>query len=236
MRMSERDRLMAIARKPEYIADHKKISEHSDQLMKRINTLLKPGPNPPNAIIYESQVALHKLCDEVCQKWNLNQLIHPYSEKHKSVDENSLSTNQTEAIEELTEDEFSQLIGDHKPLRGNLTSLINPHTRFVTIRLKVDMAKSEGELLKAFSAKIKTWKKFIPKETRKRKTEFDPWEIYDQKQSGLSLVEITRRLSGKDYRRGERCPAHNKELWTPYKRVERAYKQAEKMIQTIKPL
>lgn len=235
MRMSERDRLMAIARNPEYNADHKNISEQFDQITKMINTLLKPGPKPSKNKVFNAQVALHDLCSKVCHKWNLTQLIHPYSEKHKSVDDNSLSMNQTEVIEELTEDEFSQLIGDHKPSRGSLTSLINPHTRFVTVRLKVDMAKSEKELLKAFSAKIKTWKKHIPKEKRKRKTECDPWDIYDQIQSGLSFSEIARRLSGKDYPRGKRSPSHNEELWAPYKRVQKAYKQATEMIRTVGP-
>jgi hypothetical protein len=200
-----------------------------------MSTLFKPGPNPPNAVINGSIVALHDLCKDVCKKWNLRQLIRPYSEKYNSVDENSLSINQTEAIEEVTEDQFSRLIGDHKPLRGELTGLINPHTRFVTIRLKVDMDRTEGELLNAFSEKIKIWKKHIPNQVRKRKTIYDPWDIYDQKESGLSFSEIARRLSGKDYPRGKRSPAYTPELWPPYKRVKRAYDQAIEMIQTVQP-
>jgi hypothetical protein len=236
MRMSKYDMLMAIARKSEYIEDHKKISEHFDELMNTINTLCKPGQNPPNAMIYESQVALQDLCSKVCKKWNLRQLIRPYSAKYKSVDENSLSINRIEAIEEVTEDQFHQLIGNRKPLPAESTGLINPHTRFVTIRLKIDMARSEGELLSAFSEKITTWKKHIPKQVRKRKTIYDPWDIYDQKESGLSFLEIARRLSGEDYPRGERTPSYNEELWNPYKRVQRAYNQAVKMFQTVKPL
>jgi len=235
MRMSTQDRLMAIARKSEYIEDHKKISEHFDELMNSIKTLCKPGPNPPNAVIYEGMVALQDLCSKVRKKWNLRQLIRPYSEKYKSVDENSLSINQTEAIEEVTEDQFHQLIGNRKPSRGELTGLINPHTRFVTMRLKIDMARSEGELLNAFSEKIKAWNKIIPKEMRKRKTEYDPWDIYDENESGLSLLEIARRRSGKDYPRGKRSPSYNEELWPPYKRVTRAYNKAVKMIQAIDP-
>jgi len=34
MRMSERDRLMAIARKPDYIKDYKKISNNFDEIIK----------------------------------------------------------------------------------------------------------------------------------------------------------------------------------------------------------
>ena len=235
MRMSTQDRLMAIARKSEYIEDHKNISEHFDEVMNSINTLCKPGPNQPNAMIYEGLVALQDLCSKVRKKWNLRQLIRPYSEKYKSVDENSLSINQTEAIEEVTEDQIHQLIGNRKPSRGELTGLINPHTRVVTMRLKIDMARSEVELLNAFSEKIKAWNKIIPKEMRKRKTEYDPWDIYDENESGLSLLEIARRLSGKDYPRGKRSPSYNEELWPPYKRVTRAYNQAVKMIQTVKP-
>lgn len=235
MRMSERDRLMAIARKLEYIEDYKKISKNFDEVINIISTLCKPVPNPPNAMIYEGQIALQDLCSKVCKKWNLRQLIRPYSEQYKSVDENSLSINQTEAIEGVTEDQFSQLIGDHKPLHGELTGLINPHTRFVTMRFKVDMARSETELLNAFSEKIKAWKQHIPKQVRKRKTIYDPWDIYDQKKSGLSFLEIARRLSGKDYPRGKRGPTYSEELWPPYKRVQRAYSQAAKMIQTVKP-
>jgi hypothetical protein len=143
--------------------------------------------------------------------------------------------NRTEAIEEVTEDQFNQLIGDRKPLQGELTGLINPYTRLVTMRLKIDMARSEGELLNAFSEKIKAWKKYVPKEVGKRKTIYDPWDVYDQHKSGLSFSEIARRLSGKDYPRGQKSPAYNEELWPPYKRVKRAYDQAVKMIQTIKP-
>lgn len=235
MRMSEHDRLMAIARKSEYIEDHKEIRKKSDEIMNMISRLCKPGPNPANAMVYEGMVALQGLYSNVCKKWNLKQLIRPYSEKYKNVDENSLLINQIEAIEELTEDQFSQLQGDHKPSLGELTSLINPHTRCVITRLKVDMDRSEIELLNAFSDKIKAWKKHIPKDERKRKTICDPWDIYDQKTSGLSFLEIARRLSGKDYPRGKGVPAYNEELWPLYKRVERAYEQAVKIIQTIKP-
>ena len=227
--MSELDRLMAIARKPEYIEDCKEISKKYDDIMNMISTSCKPGPNPPNAMFNDGLVTWQGLCRNVSEKWNLKQLIRPYSEKYKSVDENSLSINQIEAIEEVTEDEFSQLIGDHKPLLGELTGLINPHTRFVTTRLKIDIDRSERELLNAFAEKIKAWKKHIPKDERKRKTIYNPWDIYDQKTSGLSFLEIARRLSGKDYPCGTGAPSYNEELWPLYKRVERAYKQAVKL-------
>ena len=70
-------------------------------------------------------------------------------------------------------------------------------------------------------------------QTRARGTkDYDPWGIYDLRHSGLSLLEIARKLTGKKYTRGqEKSPAYNPKLWPPYKRVERAYKQAVKMIQ-----
>jgi hypothetical protein len=49
----------------------------------------------------------------------------------------------------------------------------------------------------------------------------------------MPLLEIARRLSGNDYPSGERTPAYREELWSPYKRVERAYKKAKEIIQTV---
>lgn len=235
MRMSDRNRLMAIARNQEYIGDHKRVREKSDELLKKINELCKPGPNPPNALISDETAALHELCLEVCRKWKLKQLIPPFSEKYKPVDKNAIEFNRQEAIEEITEDAFSQLVGDRRPARGQLTSLINPRTRSVIVRLSIDMTKSKGELLSAFTEKLEGWKKYIPKEAGKRKTEYDPWDVYDQHKSGLSFSEIARRLSGKDYPRGKKSPAYSEEFWPPYKRVKKAYEQAVKMIQTVNP-
>jgi hypothetical protein len=121
-------------------------------------------------------------------------------------------------------------------------SVLTLHRGRLFVRLSIDLNKSDEELKKCFMEIVKNAKEtmyqgqvvkpgvFEGRTTKK--PAYDPWEIYDlHKKKGLSLLEIVHRLSGKEPPRGERTPAYDPELWPPYKRIERAYNQALKMIQ-----
>ena len=105
------------------------------------------------------------------------------------------------------------------------------------VRLLIDLNKSERELKKRFIEIVKAAREEMKQRTSEgmttsKKREYDPWEIYDlRKKKELPLLEIARRHYGKRTPRGRRSPSNNKKLWPPYKGVERAYNQAEKMIQ-----
>lgn len=207
MRLDDSDRLMATARRPDYIEDWKElISAFSKR--KKSQTIK----------------TLHK---RLCQKWKLKSPIPPHLGKEGKDWETIFKANQLEAILELTENEWPN------SLYASLSEAIG---KCVFVRLKIDLTRSQKELLKAFSEKIKSWTKNISKETKPRKPKEDPWEIWDLYKKTRSLLAIARQKSGKRYLRGKKTPVYNEELWPPYKRVKRAYDQAKEMIQAAKPL
>lgn len=113
----------------------------------------------------------------------------------------------------------------------------------VSVCLLIDLSRSERELEQAFSQKVKQWKEQlnslriragkVDSKKKPRKTTYEPWDIYDLRKFGLSLNQIACRKSGENPPCGQRTPAYNEKLWSPYKRTKNAYDRAVKMIQVI---
>jgi hypothetical protein len=163
------------------------------------------------------------LSRNLCRKWRLEVPIPPRLGKDE---ENFFEANRREAFVELAENKW--------PTNALLVKYQAYIGEYQFVRWRIDLTKNEKELLQAFTKKIRSWKRHIPKQRKTRKTTHDPWEIYDlHKKKGLSLLEIARRKTGKSYTGKENNPAYNEELEASDKRVRRAYKQAEKMIQAV---
>lgn len=105
------------------------------------------------------------------------------------------------------------------------------------LNVEIDLLKNTKKIEKKLSQLVRSYKKYVTTDsTRHKTTIYDPWHIYDlHKSNGLSLLEISRQLHGGTYPRGSKTPAYNYRLWAPFKNVQRAYKQAEKMINNVTP-
>jgi hypothetical protein len=209
MRMDDSNRLMATARHPDYIEDWNDF----------VKELGKGSSN------HEAIGIFHK---ELCKKWKLESPVPPHLGKEDEAWRTISHVNQREAILELTEDQWpNRLVEIHQRAEG----------KCICVRLKIDLTRREKELGKAFVDKLRSWTKGISKDGRSRKTKYDPWKIYDMKHDeSLSLNRIAQKLYGKELPRGKRTPVYTEKLWQPYKRVDRAYAQAKKMIQAVRPL
>ncbi len=96
------------------------------------------------------------------------------------------------------------------------------------IQLRVDLRATEKELSASFDKLIGEIKHRYCKnsgEKKIRKTKLDKWEIFDLQKSGLTDAEIVRKLKVNTN--------ISEASSTPFKRVERAYKQAEKIIKAV---
>lgn len=207
MRLSDLDRIKAISRCPEYIKDFKIF-------------LRKYGQSEYSDDIIETEIGIRR-------KWKLkNRLIEPYFDSALSeseIDETVISSNKREPIVELTEWPPNVLYIMYAPQME----------KYKYFRCKVDLNQTDAVLLKAFQKKIKEWRQGSPKE-RNKKTTHDPWYIYDlHVKGGISLLEIARKLDGKEYPRGMKSPVYNEDLKIPYMRVTRSFQKAKKMIQEV---
>jgi hypothetical protein len=207
MRLSVLDRLKAISRCPEYINDFKIF-------------LRKYSQSEYSDDIVETEIRIRR-------KWKLkDQLIEPYFDSNLSeskIDETVIESNKREPIVELTEWPPNVLYIMYAPQME----------KYKYFRCRVDLNQTESILLKAFQKKIKEWQKDIPK-GKNKKTAYDPWYIYDLHVKGnMSLLEITRKLEGKEYPRGMRTPEYNEDLKKPYMRVTHSFEKAKKMIQEV---
>ncbi len=151
----------------------------------------------------------------LCKKYGLTTLIRPYL----PLDEELgwlFEKLPTIPIRELTEEDVLQPKDE----------------RYLDLR--VDLTEEEEELTKAFNEIIRYYKPNSER-TRCKDAAFDKWEIWDLHYlSALSLVEIARRKSGKEYHPGqEKSPNYNPELAALYKQVQRAYRQAVNMIKIV---
>jgi hypothetical protein len=206
MRMREQDRLMAISRCDEYIKEYEGLS--------KLLNFMREGKL--------SKSKFEQAAGALCTKWRLPCYIRPRMPLEKATEIASSEAKLKDTTEEAA------LYGpvnwfDVFEVRARPGSAIYREMNF-----SIDITKSEKELLKDYRRRIRIEKQTIPKQTRK--TTYDRWEVYDLHQTGLSLLAIAIKRHGKTLPRGKRNPEWNPELWPPYNRVRRAYKQAESMV------
>lgn len=228
MKMSEHGRIKATERCPEYVKDQKKFLQFAMKQKSRASS--------------EEQKALYQ---KLRRKWDIDGLvisenyIDEETKQPKRKPEIKLKMYEREAIEEVSDAEWARIQSiiipgfvagppyGEIPYRMTMGNCL-------FLKLQIDMSRNEEDLGKAFKQIIKASKQqCMAKKKAAREIIYNPWQIYDQKQAGLSLLAITRKLHGNNYPRGARTPAYNEKLGAPYKAVWRAYKQAEKMIKTV---
>jgi hypothetical protein len=221
MRVSELDRRRAIKRLPEFIKDY----DEYEQLKKTIDPIKdESGPKGSvfNGIIFRE--------DKLKKKWGCPVDAINMADKMSKRKKKPSSVRQVTSIDQPPIIKFQ--IGKDK-------DIIREQIEGECLYLKVDLSKTMDTLVHDFKALVKSYQDIIKqsaksKQERQGTTSEDIWEIYDlHTKNGMPLLEIARRLSGNDYPSGERTPAYREELWSPYKRVERAYKKAKEIIQTV---
>ncbi len=207
MKLDENNRLKAIARCPSYIKDHEKIIK----LFNKINN----RPQPSQSL----QESFEKHIENLCKKWHIRIPILSSMESNNKFQRYIHHLHKREAIIEPIEDSPNALLSssDIKSLRTGKTYVL----------LQIDLTKSCEELERAFKEKIKTCKaRSVLAETRKlKKTEYDPWMVYDLRQIPLGWVEISRKL----YTARETKDADD----TGRQAAKRAYNQALRMIKAV---
>ena len=199
-KLDEHNRIMAIARCLEFIQD-----------IEKINKLFTEKINKTNP----SEVK--KLEMELCNKWKVYILPIPFmSARH---DYFKAVMMRSDPITVLTENEWAHY---------NLFSTV---AQLSYVPAFVDLTKSNKQLLRAFRDKLKEWRKLSPPiEKQKKKTEYDPWEIYDMYIKDKNFSKIARKLSGE-----KGTPAKNDKLKLAYKKVKNAYSAACQMITQVQP-
>jgi hypothetical protein len=225
MRMTARDRLEAIKRCPEYLAYQKALRAY--------HRSKETDPKKRRALLGEIRFSWDPL---ELLALSLPAELHDFDEHMAGL----LKSLDREAIVVVKESQWPRPRGEAEPRPGAVWTL---HKGRMFVRLKIDLHRTEGELTKAFARMIRAWKAFARKhqylpEGRARKqtkpskdgtnqSYYDPWEIYDLCKKGMSLSSIVLNKTG------HINPVYNPEASASYKRVERAYTQAERMIQTV---
>jgi hypothetical protein len=100
----------------------------------------------------------------------------------------------------------------------------NRNTKYTHIHLKIDLTRNEKELVSAFKANIARW---IKKDSEKqsKKTEYDPWTVFDMYIATDNYTVIARKLSGNKANQTD-----NPALRLALKRTKNAFNRAIKMI------
>lgn len=217
MKMSEHNRLMATERSQEYIEDREKLLE---LFMREI----KGSVSKKAKVLHEN----------LRRKWDIPSLVL----RGDGVGKLHFKMYERGAIDLVAEDEWASIHHradnnyGNRPLAG-IPYRVTADGKYSYVQLRIDLSQNRMELVEAFDKMIKAWKQ--EHEKTLRKTEYDPWEIYDMVHNDrpLNLLQIARKLYGKKLPRKKRRPADNKKLWPPYKRVKRAYDQAVKMIKAV---
>lgn len=222
MQISELDRRRAIKRLPEFIKDYEAYKCKRFKLDKPDKYESEPRKSDLNRLIFHE--------NELKKKWGcpVDAIIN--SDEMAKRKKKPPSVRPVTSIDQPPMKKFQ--IG-----KGN--KIIKTKIEGECLYLKIDLSQTEQKLVDDFGAVIKPYQDALKnqsrsKRERQRETTEDIWDIYDlHMKEGVSLLEIARRLSGNDYPTGERTPAYSDTLWSPYKRVERAYKKAKEIIQTV---
>ncbi len=226
--MSDKDRFMAISRSSEYIKGYEELRNLFNLRM----NLRKRGEI--HVLVPKFELAQYDLCI----KWGIGSFIRPRLPIEEAMELARIKSVLKRIPYGEIPEERRHTNAFASPNWGNLSSFyltgILPQNVF-----EIDITKSTKELVKDFRQKVGLLKQNAAKEKIIKKTTYNPWEIWDMVQSGLNLNAIARKFhekstrSGRKTPRGKRSPAYNTTLWLPYKRVERAYRQAVKMIQAV---
>lgn len=219
MKMSEDDRLMAIARCPTYIEEFRKILFLYDKINET---------NPEK---------IEALFDNLCKKWKLKSPIPPNLGKDKELF--FKANRREEAIVELTENEWPRnaLLVMYQTLKRIRHQA---YGEYQYVRLRIDITKTVKELEKAFSKKISSWKKDLPKQriTDPHLGHQQIWDIWDRVTAeGIGKkAETLTKLAKEEEKEICNKPWDNNNFKARRRQYERAYKKACSWIIKVTPV
>lgn len=216
MKMSEKDRLNAAVRHPEYQEDYSKY-----------HRLKNDGKED------EAEAVLWK----ILLRWNLPHLIPPHPKSWLCFEYQGI--NPVEVVTSISEDYKPLEVVRPKIPPKNIEIkdydtyndwLIYQHEHTSLkgkfLYLRIDITESEPRLFDAFKEIVKIYKSCLPKDhKRKRETGYSPWIVYDMyhhRQFRANKTEITKAIS--------KVELHSDGFNAELKRIERAYKKACAMI------
>jgi hypothetical protein len=193
MKLNNYNRLMAIARSPEYIKD-----------CKALDDLFKTDEK-------QAKRQTHKLLN----KWNLAVRI-PLT--LSANDKAYFDKNEIRAIIDMA----------GEPL-GNAFAETSYYKKYMyrEFHIQIDLTRNEKELISAFKACIGKWKQ-KDSEKQPKKTDYDPWIVFDMYVATPNYTVIARKLSGI---KGNQTD--NPALRLALKRTKNAFDRAIKMIATV---
>ncbi|MCK9418866.1 MAG: hypothetical protein M0R70_05730 [Nitrospirae bacterium] len=210
MKLSNYNRLCAISRCDDYVRDLKTLLDLLDKI------------KPDDFNLRDKYVA------QLCEKWNLKDYIVPLLLKG---DKQYFTENYQEPIVEV-----NKYAGVNNALNAfNCYDIdFNVQSKHLIKHIQIDMTSSRKDLLKDFARKIDNWSKQYLKDAaqdrQKKKTEYDPWEVYDLYRSSANYSEVARRISGLSGN-----ATYNVKLKECRKKVINAHKRALEMIEAVKP-
>jgi len=152
-----------------------------------------------------------KYRSQLCEKWNLKKDILPQLVKSDK--------------QYFIENDQEPILDVDKNAMVNINAYI-----YLIKHIQIDMRKSKLELRRAFAKKIEEWSKQYLQEKSNKKTEYDPWEVYDLYLVYKNYSEVARRISGLSGN-----ATYNVKLKKCREKVVNAHKRALDMIKAVKP-
>jgi len=216
--MNAYNRIMALARKPEYLEDFKKLTRLRSQDR-------KTGRNKADL--------WHNKMEKKWEEYPLPMPFHNYGYYKVSDDENPC----VEVISPIAPHTkaYFAAIGDdslRRFKRSKSSSIREALKNDKILLLTIDLTANKKPILRAVENRIDYYRNIVKRDdTRKRETLASPWQVYDLKVvDGKNLLRITKQLFGvKDN------PTDSVKTKAYYEQVNRAYKKAEKMISEVCP-
>ncbi len=167
MKLDQYNRLMAIARSPEYKKDWQVLVKLHDK----------------NGVSTDPEL-VQKIADKVSAKWKLISPIPPFiTNKHRLYFNLHKRRPVTEAdLDPSLAKEYMKMgLLHHTYTLKAYPPVLDVKDRYLFVRLKIDLTSTRKELLNGFEKTIDTWFKRYAKfrGKRQRKTKYDPWRVYD---------------------------------------------------------
>jgi len=203
-RIMRYDRLQAIQRTPEFIAEYREYKE-----------LIKLKDSAPEELRSQAGDRAAQKGIELELKWG----AHPTEIMHANKFKGRPKC--VEVVETIST--FEKPI--YKVGTNNVEALSGDR-----LYLKVNIRDTKENLLENFKRIIYEYKELLSEEPSKknRGTRFDPWKIYDMYKKEPNFSRIAKKLSGINEN-----PSYNSVVKKYYKAVKNAYKQACQMIELV---
>lgn len=197
-KLTFKDLIQALKRSELYLRDLEKYLDYNNK--NNIRDVYFLGEFLTPVPLKKLSIAAQKLC----KKYNIPYPINPYD---------------TSILEKLYNPAVVPL-----PLKDLTFGLDD--ARFLTVQ--IDMTRPEEDIRADLKKLYKYYSGQINDNTRNKKTQVDPWEVYDRVQKGENPLQIAKskfKVAGN--------PSYDSDVDKYRKQVERALKAAERMIKVF---